>query len=247
MDERLTYATVDLLATSVAKIARALATDTTCAESCSRETVHSLAKFCGTDSMWQRDILAAPHSALVSACATSPSRVCPHRRGLALLAGVRRDLARAFVIRAGPRGGFFRASEGAESEDVGTEDAGVEREEGIVGMEMNAITSLAGVLDVVKRWNVGPGSTVYSRLSASVQVLAAAVGGVDGVRESLGDAKKLVEVLHRMHAAIPDARQLIAARSEVSNIVHLIHGCKETNQMRTSHRRRNKFRISRFG
>ncbi|KAJ3263023.1 hypothetical protein HDU77_011445 [Chytriomyces hyalinus] len=216
-DKRIMKSTGDLLANCVSKIARVLATrdhDESQGDNGSLELSRSasfdtilkvLSQFVGTDPFWQSVVLCSPYSSLVGSLSAPGSALCPTRRGYLFISRLRKSLAIRCVLKAGKEGGFSKSSSETNDTDSRMEEATDCIDDSKAVHALNA---------VVSQYNVSPASAVYPKLSSRIQVLAVAIGGVEGVRENIQDAKSLMATLNSLHSNIPDARQLIAARSE---------------------------------
>ncbi|KAI9340323.1 hypothetical protein BDR26DRAFT_861709 [Obelidium mucronatum] len=219
IDSRVVIATGDLLAKSVAKIARVLATQQQQAEpgtggdsiSSFQYISQKLAEFAGSDPLWQDSLICKPNSALLGSIAAPTSSGCPTRHGLEFIARIRREVAALCVLRAGVAGGFKKLGEGEQSLEVDTV---------VKNPTVNVDTSLASLVSIVSKYNVSPARTDYMRLASRIQILAAAVGGYSGVRGSLEAASALQVTLDRLHGSINDSSHLAMDRVWAKENIH---------------------------
>ncbi|KAJ3394545.1 hypothetical protein HDU84_007719 [Entophlyctis sp. JEL0112] len=223
MDQRIVETTGTLLATSVAKIARKLAPSA--AESNAMVVSHIVARLGSfvehAHPRWQHALVCGAQSALAGAMAAPAAALCPTRGGSALLSAVRRGVAMACVVAAGPGGGF--ALDAAAPRCLPpSPSAGDTDRDGADSRAAAAPASLAQLADIVAQYSVHPATTDYVRLAWRVRVLGAAVGGVSGIL-SEDDATvpaRLLAALNRLHSRICDTSTLSMARTKVKEEIH---------------------------
>ncbi|KAJ3193089.1 hypothetical protein HDU82_002926, partial [Entophlyctis luteolus] len=217
MDQRIVETTGTLLATSVAKIARKLAPSA--AESNAMVVSHIVARLGSfvehAHPRWQHALVCGAQSALAGAMAAPAAALCPTRGGSALLSAVRRGVAMACVVAAGPGGGL--ALDAAAPRCLPpSPSAGDTDRDGADSRAAAAPASLAQLADIVAQYSVHPATTDYVRLAWRVRVLGAAVGGVSGIL-SEDDATvpaRLLAALNRLHSRICDTSTLSMARTK---------------------------------
>ncbi|KAJ3140888.1 hypothetical protein HK100_008427 [Physocladia obscura] len=228
MDQKLATITGDLLAKSVSKLGRKLSDDndnthtsepnkqrcdstssTSSAVASVAYITNSLYLFVGPDPKWQHVLICRPYSALLGSLAAPSAAGCPTQRGMGFIARIRKQLACMCVIGGGVDGGYRKnGADYALSSSTLTSNV------------MLMQRTFEAVNNVVAQYTVESSKTDYARLSLRVQVLAAAIGGIGGVRENKHEAKRLCGILARMHGNISDMNSLSLDRTEAKEQIH---------------------------
>ncbi|KAJ3076739.1 hypothetical protein HDU98_000619 [Podochytrium sp. JEL0797] len=214
IDPRVVYATGDLLAKCVSKLARFLATKESERASSgdlspSQYILNHLSAFAGSNPVWQDALICSPNSALFGSISAPGTSGCPTREGLEFLAHVRRELAARCVVKAGVSGGFRKTGDDAvvADSDETTTDSTTD-------------TSLAALTSIVSQYKVPPAKTDYVRLASRIQILAASVGGLVGIRQSPKESKELESILGKVHGSINDTQHLALDRIKAKETIH---------------------------
>ncbi|KAJ3332033.1 hypothetical protein HDU76_001491 [Blyttiomyces sp. JEL0837] len=83
------------------------------------------------------------------------------------------------------------------------------------------VVDLKNLLAVVKEYRVPPASTDFTRLASRMRTVSVAIGGVDAVREQVGEAEAMKIALKALHGKINDLK-LALERTRAKHQIHML-------------------------